>query len=90
MWYLDTDASGHMTGGRELICDLDDSYKGTVRFGDGSKISIEGKGKIILNSKDNTHITLKNVLYTPSLKPTYSVSADLMKKDMIFAFTKAF
>ena len=30
MWYLDTGASGHMTGGRELICDLDDSYKGTV------------------------------------------------------------
>ena len=68
MWYLDTCASGHMTGGRELICDLDNSYKGTVRFGDGSKISIERKGKIILNSKDNTHITLKNVLYTPSLK----------------------
>ena len=68
MWYLDTGASGHMIGGRELICDLDDSYKGTIRFGDGSKISIEGKGKIILNSKDNTHITLKNVLYTPSLK----------------------
>ena len=68
MWYLDTGASGHMIGGRELICDLDDSYKGTIRFRDGSKISIKGKGKIILNSKDNTHITLKNVLYTSSLK----------------------
>ena len=68
MWYLDTSPSGHMTRGRDLICDLDDSYKGIVRFGDGSKISIEGKGKIILNSKDNTHITLKNVLYRPSLK----------------------
>ena len=51
-----------------MISDLDDSYKGTIRFGDGSKISIEGKGKTILNSKDNTHITLKNVLYTLSLK----------------------
>ena len=59
MGYLDTGASRHMTRGRELICDLDDSYKGIVRFGDGLKISIEGKGKIILNSKDNTHITLK-------------------------------
>ena len=57
-----------MAGGRELICDLDDSYKGRVRFRGGLKISIEGKGKIILNSNDNTHITLKNVLYTPSLK----------------------
>ena len=47
MWYLDIGGSGHMTGGSELICDLDDSYKGTVRFRDGSKISIEGKGKMI-------------------------------------------
>ena len=30
MWYLDTSASRHMTGGRELICDLDDSYKGII------------------------------------------------------------
>ena len=68
MWYLDTGASGHMTGGKELIYDLDYSYKGIVRYGDGSRISIEGRGKIILNSKDNTQITLENVLYTPSLK----------------------
>ena len=53
-----------MTGGKDLIYDLE----GTVRFGDGSRISIEGKGKIVLNSQDNTHITLRNVLYTPSLK----------------------
>ena len=68
MRYLDTSAIKHMTRGRDLIYDLDDSYKGTIRFGDGSRISIKGKGKIILNSKDNTHITLKNVLYTSFLK----------------------
>ena len=68
MWYLDTSASGHMTGDKDLISDLDDSYKATVRFGDGSRISIEGRDKIVLNSKDNTHIIMKNVLYTPSLK----------------------
>ena len=80
MGYIHRGASGHMTGGRELICDLDDSYKGIVRFGDGSKISIEGKGKIILNSKDNTHITLKNVLYTPSLKANI-LSLDRLDED---------
>ena len=30
MWYLDTGISGHMKRGRELIYDLDDSYKGIV------------------------------------------------------------
>ena len=34
----------------------------------GRRSPLKEKGKIILNSKDNTHITLKNVLYTPSLK----------------------
>ena len=68
MRYLDTCASGHMTGGKDLIYDIDDSCKGTVRSRDGSRISIEGKGKIVLNSKDDTHIILKNVFYTPSLK----------------------
>ena len=56
MWYLDTGASGHMTRGRELIYDLNDSYKGTVKFGDGSKIFIERKGKIILNSNEKNYV----------------------------------
>ena len=30
MWYLDTGASGHMTGGKKLIYNFDDSYKGTI------------------------------------------------------------
>ena len=51
-----------------MIYDLDDSYKGTIRFRDGSRISIEGIRKIVLHSKDNTHIIVKNILYTPSLK----------------------
>ena len=54
MWYLDIGARGHMTRGQELIYDLDDSYKGTFKFGIGLRISIEGRGKIILHSKGNT------------------------------------
>ena len=51
-----------MKGGKDLIFNHDDLYKGTVKFGDGSRISIEGRDKILLNSKDNIEITLKNVL----------------------------
>ena len=68
MWYLDTRASGHMTREKNLIFDHSESHKGIVRFGDGSRISIEGYGKILLNSKDYTYIILKIVLYTPTLK----------------------
>ena len=68
MRYLDIGASGHMTREVDPIFYLNEAYKGGVRFGDGSRISIKGRGKIILNFNDYTHFPIKNVLYTPSLK----------------------
>ena len=68
LWYLDTGATSHMTGKKNLFYELDESYKGNVRFRDYSRIRIEGRGKILLNSKGDTQITLMNVLYTPKLK----------------------
>ena len=68
LWYLDTGATSHMIGKRNLFYELDESYKANVRFGDDSRIIIEGKGKILLNSKGNTQIALTNVFYTPKLK----------------------
>ena len=55
MWYLGTGESGHMTGEKRFLCDLDEAYNGRVRFGDGSR------GKILLNSIDNAHVTLKKI-----------------------------
>ena len=57
-----------MTGKKNLFYELDESFKGNVRFGDDSRIRIERRGKILLNSKGDTQITLMNVLYTPKLK----------------------
>ena len=42
LWYLDTGATSHMTGKGNLFYEFDESYKGNVRFGDDSKIRIEG------------------------------------------------
>ncbi|CAA6654616.1 unnamed protein product [Spirodela intermedia] len=67
MWYLDTGTSSHMTGLKSLFYELDEAYNGKVRFGDDSKINIEGKGRILLNAHDGTTISLSNMLYTPSL-----------------------
>ena len=66
MCYLNTKASGHMICEKALFYELDETYKGKVKFGDNSRISIEGKGTILLNSWDNSHITLKKILFTPS------------------------
>ena len=69
MWYLDTGENGHMIGKKALFYELHETYKAKVIFGVNSRIFIKGKTIILLNSWDNSHITLKNVLYTPSLQP---------------------
>ena len=68
LWYLDTGATSHMTSKKNLFYELDESYIVNVRFGDDSRISIEGRWKILLNSKGDAQITPMNVLYTPKLK----------------------
>nr|GFA86106.1 zinc finger, CCHC-type [Tanacetum cinerariifolium] len=42
LWYLDIEASNHMTGVREHFKELDEKVSGKVRFGDGSYIEIKG------------------------------------------------
>lgn len=46
VWYLDNGASNHMSGNREFFISLDETVTGMVRFGDDSRISIQGKGSI--------------------------------------------
>ncbi|XP_066383834.1 uncharacterized protein [Miscanthus floridulus] len=46
-WYLDSGATHHMTGRRELFSDLDTSVRGSVRFGDTSRVEIQGVGSIV-------------------------------------------
>jgi hypothetical protein len=47
-WILDSGTTNHMTGECEAFSKLDTNVHGTVRFGDGSMTSIEGRGTILL------------------------------------------
>jgi hypothetical protein len=58
VWVLDTGASNHMTGQREALVSLDVSVRGTVRFGDGSRVQIEGIGSVMLQTKQKGHKVL--------------------------------
>jgi len=68
VWVLDTGASNHMTGHREALASLDTSVRGTVRFGDGSLVEIEGIGSVVLQSKAKGHKVLTEVYFIPKLK----------------------
>jgi hypothetical protein len=46
VWYLDSGASNHMCGKKDLYVELTERVHGNVNLGDSSKLSVEGKGKI--------------------------------------------
>jgi hypothetical protein len=50
-WYLDTGASSHMTGSAKSLSKLNRAVQGTVRFGDGSVVPIEGHGIVTGQNK---------------------------------------
>ena len=68
MWYLDTGASSHMNGMKTFYQSLDEPHQGVVRFGDGSSIRYEGKGKVHVACTNSQRIIFENVLYIPKLK----------------------
>ncbi|KAK8934097.1 hypothetical protein KSP39_PZI014574 [Platanthera zijinensis] len=66
VWYLDTGASNHMCGDKEMFSNLEPSG-GEVSFGDASKISLEGKGLVVVKL-NGERVHLNDVYYVPGLK----------------------
>ncbi|KAI3522492.1 hypothetical protein L1887_00319 [Cichorium endivia] len=67
LWYLDTGASNHMTGDMKKFRDLNKKIQGYVKFGNESKVRIEGKGSIIFQCKNGEQRRLQEVYYIPDL-----------------------
>jgi hypothetical protein len=67
-WILDTGATNHMTGARSTFSELDKEIRGTVRFGDGSMVGIEGRGTVLFTYRSGEHQELREVYHIPKLK----------------------
>ena len=80
-WYLDTGCSNHMCGDKKAFSELDESFRSTVKFGDNSTISVMGKGRVIIQAKENssTH-TITDVLFAPDLKTNLLSVGQLLEK----------
>ena len=62
-WYLDSGASNHMMGSKESFSKLDDDVTGMVKFGDSSRVAIQGHNTIIFRCQNREHRALTDVYY---------------------------
>nr|GEY43559.1 Pol polyprotein [Tanacetum cinerariifolium] len=68
VWF-DNGASNHMTGNYSyFFFELSENITGRVRFGDGSCVSIKGKGLILFQAKNGEQKLLKDVYYIPAFR----------------------
>ncbi|TXG73664.1 hypothetical protein EZV62_002243 [Acer yangbiense] len=56
-----------MCGKKEFFSYLDESVRGEVNFGNKAKVSIMGKGNVLIRLKDGSHEHISDVFYVPSL-----------------------
>ena len=77
---LDTGATNHMTGSRNVFVELNTGITRTVKFGDGSVVAIEGKGTGLFACKTGQHRRLDGVYYIMRLT-TNIVSIGQMGED---------
>jgi predicted fused transcriptional regulator/phosphomethylpyrimidine kinase len=66
-----------------MLTQLDDSVRGTVRFGDGSRVEIHGMGLVVMEDRQHGHKVLTDVYYIPKLKSNIVSLGQLEEKDFL-------
>jgi hypothetical protein len=93
VWFLDSGASFHMTGDRDLFSDLEDKDLGVhIEMGDDGRYSATGIGTISFERESGKPFVLKEVMHVPGLKKNLISVAMLEDKgyDVVFSEGKAF
>ncbi|XP_062113573.1 uncharacterized protein LOC133824638 [Humulus lupulus] len=80
MWYLDNGCSNHMCGDKKAFYELDELFRTTIKFGDNSTIYVMGKGRVTIQTKENSTHTISNALYVPNLKTNLLSVGQLQEK----------
>ena len=93
VWFLDSGASFHMTGDRDLFSDLEEKDLGVhIEMGDDGRYSATGIGTISFERESGKPFVLKEVMHVPGLKKNLISVAMLDDKgyDVAFSEGKAF
>ena len=57
-----------MTGCMEKFAELDTTVMGSVKFGDGSAVEIQGRGSVLVECLTGEHRILTNIYFIPRLR----------------------
>ena len=78
-----------MIGAISAFLELDSEIRGTVKFGDGSIVEIEGSGTILfIISKGGEHRKLTNVYFIPRLKANLMSLGELDEADCFISIER--
>ncbi|KAI9180068.1 hypothetical protein LWI28_000828 [Acer negundo] len=80
VWFLDSRASNHMTGRKDLFTELNKKVQGEISFDDLSKISVQGRRDVMIKQKNGDHAFISNVYYVPDMKTDILSLGQLLEK----------
>jgi len=83
-WYFDSACSRHMTGCPELLDKIVPGFGGYVKFGDGKKSRVVGKGELFIKGFP----VFNDVLLVDGLKANLLSISNLCDNDMLVYFNK--
>ena len=93
VWYLDSGASFHMTGDKNLFSALEEKdLKMHIEMGDDWRYSVLGVGTVAFQRENGAPLTLTDVMYVLGLKKNLVSVVMLEDKgyDVVFSKGKAF
>lgn len=70
VWFLDSGCSNHMSGNKNLFCELDESFKHRVKLGNNTRMEVTGRGNVRLQVRGFIHV-VSEVYYVPELRNNF-------------------
>ena len=93
VWFLNSGASFHMTGDKDLFVDMDEKDLGVhIEMGNDGRYSATGIRTVSFERESGKPFILKDVMHVPGLKKNLISAAMLEDKgyDVVFSEGKAF
>jgi hypothetical protein len=87
-WFLDSDASHHMTESRELFCILKEDSGIHVELGGDAKYAMKGEGTILFQLELGGSFEAQDVLYVPALKKNFLSVSVMEDRGFVVMFKK--